>query len=135
MTPTADEPDGPPRPRETPAIKVPSLYRDLVERWGPPLSVEDARERFGDLVRSVEAGHITLLVCDGREWAALVPLDRLSVPVRTLGQVPGNTARAHLRGLVRVVDRQRSCFVVLDTDPATEHPVAGLVPVDDLLPC
>ncbi|MFI6517712.1 hypothetical protein ACIBF1_19300 [Spirillospora sp. NPDC050679] len=127
----ADEPDGPPGP-ETPETKVPPLYRGLVERWGPPLSVEDARERFGDLVRAAEAGQVTLLVCDGREWAALVPLDRLTVPVRALGQVPGRTVRAHLRGLVRTVDRQHSCFVVLDADPANERPVAALVPADAL---
>ncbi|MFC9976562.1 hypothetical protein ACFVH6_37260 [Spirillospora sp. NPDC127200] len=96
--------------------------------------MEGARERFDELVRSAGTGQVTLLVCDGCEWAALVPLGRLTVPVRTLGQVPGHTARAHLRGLVRTVDRQRNCFVVLDTDPATEQPVAALVPVDALLP-
>ncbi|MEW1548303.1 hypothetical protein [Streptomyces tsukubensis] len=62
---------------------VPPRYRELVEEWGPPVGVEEARVRWGQLVAAAEGGTVTLIAVEttaGRgypTWAAIAPLDRV----------------------------------------------------------
>jgi hypothetical protein len=68
--------------------RVPPLYKELVEQWGPPIGVEEARNRWGQLVAAAEDGAITLVAMDTTQslgyptWAAIAPLDKVADPGR-----------------------------------------------------
>ncbi|MEO3887723.1 type II toxin-antitoxin system prevent-host-death family antitoxin [Nonomuraea sp. B5E05] len=78
-------------------------YDELVARLGAPLGVEDARARWGALVREARSGAITLITRERSEWAALVPLSEVSGLLSGLPLVPVSTARGKLGDLVRQV--------------------------------
>ncbi|MFD8335614.1 hypothetical protein ACFV42_23585 [Streptomyces solisilvae] len=69
--------------------RVPPRYKELVEQWGPPVGVEEARtRRWGQLVAAAEDGTVTLIAMDTTAslgyptWAALAPLDKVADPGR-----------------------------------------------------
>ncbi|WP_158713503.1 type II toxin-antitoxin system Phd/YefM family antitoxin [Streptomyces sp. NRRL F-525] len=74
-------------PTSVPAC-VPPRYKELVEQWGAPIGVEEARNRWGRLVAAAEDGAITLVTMDTTQslgyptWAAIVPLDKVADPGR-----------------------------------------------------
>jgi prevent-host-death family protein len=80
---------------------VPPVFRDLVDRLGPPVPVEEARsQRWSELVAAAEAGTVTLITREGREWAALVPMSEVADPVAWLPMWPLSEARAKLGHLI-----------------------------------
>ncbi|UQI49844.1 hypothetical protein M1P56_35740 (plasmid) [Streptomyces sp. HU2014] len=68
--------------------RVPPRYKELVERWGPAIGVEEARTRWGQLVAAAEGGTVTLVAMDTTQslgyptWAAIAPLDKVADPGR-----------------------------------------------------
>ncbi|MFI9311247.1 hypothetical protein [Streptomyces triculaminicus] len=78
------------KPARTAAVlaHVPPRYKELVERWGPAVGVEEARSRWGKLVAAAEGGTITLITMDTTQslgyptWAAIAPLDKVADPGR-----------------------------------------------------
>ncbi|MFI0901762.1 hypothetical protein [Streptomyces sp. NPDC020983] len=69
-------------------VRVPPRYAELVQQWGPPVGVEEARTRWGQLVAAAEGGAVVLVTLDTTEargyptWAALAPLDKVADPGR-----------------------------------------------------
>lgn len=67
-----------------PSVRVPPRYAELVEEWGAPVGVEEARTRWGQLVAAAEGGVVTLVTLDTTEalgyptWAAIAPLDKVA---------------------------------------------------------
>ncbi|MEU4509693.1 type II toxin-antitoxin system prevent-host-death family antitoxin [Nonomuraea wenchangensis] len=92
-------------------LKRPS-YEELVARLGTPVAVEDARARWGSLVNAATNGQVSLITRERWEWAALVPLSRVSGVLSGLPVVPLSTARSKLGDLVRQV-----------ADPYDDEPV------------
>ncbi|MFE3601338.1 hypothetical protein [Streptomyces sp. NPDC059142] len=78
----------PVRPVAGVPARVPPRYKELVEQWGPPIGVEEARNRWGQLVAASENGAITLVAMDTTvslgypTWAAIAPLDKVADPGR-----------------------------------------------------
>ncbi|UZI34006.1 hypothetical protein [Streptomyces sp. VB1] len=70
------------------AARVPPRYKELVEQWGAAIGVEEARNRWGQLVTASEGGAITLVAMDTAAnpgyptWAAIAPLDKVADPGR-----------------------------------------------------
>ncbi|WP_327332966.1 hypothetical protein [Streptomyces anulatus] len=70
------------------AARVPPRYKELVEQWGAAIGVEEARNRWGELVTATENGAITLVAMDTAAslgyptWAAIAPLDKVADPGR-----------------------------------------------------
>ncbi|MER6723389.1 hypothetical protein [Streptomyces halstedii] len=68
--------------------RVPPRYKELVEQWGAAIGVEEARNRWGQLVAAAEDGAITLVAMDTTAslgyptWAAIAPLDKVADPGR-----------------------------------------------------
>ncbi|MER6946128.1 hypothetical protein ABT294_19055 [Nonomuraea sp. NPDC000554] len=107
------------------ARSAPQTYADLVDRHGSPLGVEEARNRWGRLVRDAERdGRVTLITRERWEWAALVPVAEVSEPLTGLPALPLSQARGKLGDLVRQVTRPHASGELL-----TRHrrPVAALV--------
>ncbi|MEO3792122.1 type II toxin-antitoxin system prevent-host-death family antitoxin [Nonomuraea sp. B10E15] len=100
-------------------------YDELVARLGAPLGVEDARARWGSLVREARSGAITLITRERSEWAALVPLSEVSGLLSGLPLVPVSTARGKLGDLVRQVAHPYEHEPVLLS--RHRRPVAALV--------
>ncbi|HEY6793463.1 MAG TPA: type II toxin-antitoxin system Phd/YefM family antitoxin [Kineosporiaceae bacterium] len=81
--------------------ELPTVYRRAVARWGEPLGIEDARQRWADLVTAAEAGTITLIRRGDRDdWVALVPIQDLTEPVDQLPVWSLRDARPKLGHLV-----------------------------------
>jgi antitoxin (DNA-binding transcriptional repressor) of toxin-antitoxin stability system len=101
---------------------TPPAYTELVDRLGPPVGVEDARARWGELVRAAENGRTTLITRERWEWAALVPIAEVSP--NGLPHLPLSRARSKLGDLVRMVALPSGTGEVL-----TRHrrPVAALI--------
>ena len=101
---------------------TPPAYTELVDRLGPPVGVEDARARWGELVRAAENGRTTLITRERWEWAALVPIAEVSP--NGLPHLPLSRARSKLGDLVRLVALPSGTGEVL-----TRHrrPVAALI--------
>lgn len=111
---------------------VPPAFRTLVDRLGPPVPVEEARsQRWSELVAAAEAGTITLITREGREWAALVPMSEVAEPVAWLPMRPLSQARAKLGHLVyesharaQVLTRhRRPVAAVVDATVLIDRPV------------
>ncbi|NBE94772.1 type II toxin-antitoxin system prevent-host-death family antitoxin [Nonomuraea sp. KC401] len=100
-------------------------YDELVARLGVPLGVEDARARWGSLVREARSGTTTLITRERWEWAALVPLSAVPGVLSGLPLVPLSTARAKLGDLVRQVAHPYEHEPVLLS--RHRRPVAALV--------
>ncbi len=81
---------------------VPPVYQDLVVRWGGPVGVEEARNRWAELVGAAEAGTVTLVARErsGPGWAALVPLSEVIEPRGRCPVWPLSEARPKLGDLV-----------------------------------
>lgn len=85
--------------------RVPPQYRELVEQWGMPVGVEDARTRWGKLVAAAEDGTVTLIAMDTTAslgyptWAALAPLNKVADPGRC-PVWPLSSARSKLADVV-----------------------------------
>ncbi|MEU9509935.1 type II toxin-antitoxin system Phd/YefM family antitoxin [Micromonospora sp. NPDC048170] len=103
---------------------VPIGLRPLVERYGEPVDVEDARARWSALVTAAEAGAITLITRDRYQWAALVPINEVAEISPDLPTWPVSDARAKLGHLVGKVHNLDTRVQVL-----TRHrrPVAALI--------
>ncbi|MFD7551458.1 hypothetical protein [Streptomyces sp. NPDC059816] len=86
-------------------LNVPPRYRELVEESGPPVGVEEARVRWGQLVAAAEAGAVTLITADTAArrgyptWAAIAPLDRVADPGR-YPMWPLQSARSKFMGVI-----------------------------------
>lgn len=106
-------------------------YEELEARFGAPVSVEDARGRWGSLVRAARSGTTTLITRERWERAALVPLSEVPGMLSGLPVVPLSTARSKLGDLVRQVAGPYDEGPVLLTRHRT--PVAALVPAERLL--
>ncbi|MEV7012034.1 hypothetical protein [Streptosporangium sp. NPDC051022] len=104
--------------------RIPARYVDLVALHGPALGVEQARPRWGPLVRAAEDGTPALITREHWEWAALVPLTEVAEPLAELPAWPLSEARAKLGTLVRQVTGLTYPAVLL-----TRHrtPVAALI--------
>jgi antitoxin (DNA-binding transcriptional repressor) of toxin-antitoxin stability system len=74
-------------------------YDELEARFGPPIGVEDARARWGSLVRAATDGTTTLITRERWEWAALVPLSEVSGVLSGLPVASLSTARSKLGDL------------------------------------
>ncbi|MDP9841817.1 hypothetical protein [Streptosporangium lutulentum] len=109
---------------------VPPAYAELVARLGAPLGVEEARADWGRLVRAVQDGDTRLITRERWEWAALIPISKVSGPLTGLPALPLSTARRKLGDLVRqaVLPHEDSSLLL------TRHrtPVAALVAVRHL---
>jgi antitoxin (DNA-binding transcriptional repressor) of toxin-antitoxin stability system len=106
-------------------------YDELVARLGVPVSVEDARSRWASLVDAARNSTTTMITRERWEWAALVPLSRVSGVLSGLSMVPLSTARTKLGDLVRqVADPYYNEPVLLGRH---RKPVAGLVSAQELL--
>ncbi|GAA2403228.1 type II toxin-antitoxin system Phd/YefM family antitoxin [Nonomuraea africana] len=106
-------------------------YDELVVRLGAPVAVEDARSRWGSLVKAARNGDTTLITRERWEWAALVPLSRVRGMLTGLSMVPVSTARSKLGDLVRqVADPYYDEPVLLARHRA---PVAALIAARSLL--
>lgn len=91
-----------------------NLLHDVEDRFGTPVPIEEARNRWPELVRAVATGTITALVAtDTGDIAALAPLDRLGDFDPTWEEVPLTPARAKLGTLVRQVAPLRASTVLL----------------------
>ncbi|MEO3867997.1 hypothetical protein ABGB18_04115 [Nonomuraea sp. B12E4] len=106
-------------------------YEELEARFGPPVGVEDARARWGTLVKAARNGGTTLITRERWEWAALVPLSEVSGLLSGLPLVPLSTARSKLGDLVRQVAQPYGESPALLGRHRT--PVAGLVAARHLL--
>jgi hypothetical protein len=64
----------------------PVAYRGLAERFGAPVSVEDARRAWSHVVKAAEQGTAMTLIAPGGPgrggWAAVVPLSEVADPGR-----------------------------------------------------
>ncbi|MFD8534142.1 hypothetical protein ACFV0L_42715 [Streptosporangium canum] len=110
---------------------VPPAYAPLTDRHGPPLGVEEARTRWGALVRAAQEGRTTLITRERWEWAALVPLAEVTGPMTGLPAWPLSGARAKLGDLVRhAADRAGGTPLLL-----TRHrtPIAALIAANQLI--
>jgi antitoxin (DNA-binding transcriptional repressor) of toxin-antitoxin stability system len=107
---------------------VPPVFRTLVGRFGGPVPVEEARSRWSDLVSAAEAGTVTLITLEGRQWAALVPMSEVADPVAWLPMWPLSEARARLGRLIWACDGGRAQVL-------TRHrrPVAAVIGATVLL--
>ncbi|WP_181449246.1 type II toxin-antitoxin system prevent-host-death family antitoxin [Nonomuraea aridisoli] len=106
-------------------------FDELEARYGPPVGVEDARARWGSLVRAARDGTTTLITRERWEWAALVPLSQVSGVLSGLPVLSLSTARAKLGDLVRQAAQPYDEGPVL----LTRHrsPVAALISARRLL--
>lgn len=111
-------------PAAAPAAEVAVPYRDLAARYGPPLGVEEARGRFGELVTAAENGTVTLITRERWEMAAMVPLSQLTGAPDKLANWSLTDAKKQLGPLVRKV-----CALVYGQVVLTRHrkPVAAVV--------
>ncbi|WP_188193274.1 hypothetical protein [Nonomuraea sp. SYSU D8015] len=105
-------------------------YDELVTLLGVPLSVEDARGRWGALVEEARNGGTVVITREGWEWAALVPLSKVGGVWSGLPLVPLSEARSKLGELVRQVADPYGEPVLLGRH---RTPVAGLVSARVLL--
>ncbi|MEU9831706.1 hypothetical protein AB0D67_09200 [Streptosporangium sp. NPDC048047] len=112
-------------------VSTPSAYTALVNRYGAPLGVEEARTHWGALVRAAREGRTTLITREHWEWAALVPMSEVTGPMMGLPTWPATSARAKLGDLVRQAGRPSGSAILL-----TRHrtPIAALCPADSLAP-
>ena len=78
--------------------------RRAVERWGRPIGVDEARDRWSALLDEAEAGVATLLHCAPRALAVLAPVAELYTPQIGLRAVFSTRARAKLGALVQAAD-------------------------------
>lgn len=109
----------------------PLPYGELEARYGAPVGVEDARARWGSLVRAAGDGAVTLITRERWEWAALVPLSQVSGVLSGLPVLPLSTARAKLGDLVRQIAQPYDEGLVLLA--RHRRPVAALVAARRLL--
>ncbi|MEU4090179.1 hypothetical protein [Streptomyces aureus] len=83
---------------------APPTYQSLVQQWGPPLGIEEARKRWSELVTAAGKGTITLIARtvpgQGQQWTALVPLSAVADPVGDCPVWPLLAARKRLGQLV-----------------------------------
>ncbi|MEU6712049.1 hypothetical protein ABZ897_11290 [Nonomuraea sp. NPDC046802] len=100
-------------------------YDDLVARYGTPVGVEDARARWGSLIRSAGFGSITLITRERWEWAALVPLSQVSGVLSGLPVLSVSSARGKLGELVRQAAQPYDDMPILLS--RHRNPVAALV--------
>jgi len=106
---------------------MPPVYQDLVMRWGTPVGVEEARNRWGELVAAAEAGTVTLIARErsGPGWAALVPLSEVAGSLDRCPVWPLSAARPKLGDLVSAAaDFLRPVPQVLARH---RHPAAALI--------
>lgn len=124
------------------AHNVPPVFRSLVDRLGPPVPLENARSRWADLVAAAEAGTVTLITRDGREWVALVPMAEVAEPVAWMPMWPLSEARAKLGDVIyeshartQVLTRHRKpVAAVIDATVLLHRPTpADRLPVETLL--
>jgi prevent-host-death family protein len=70
------------------SMPIPPRYAELVKQWGPPVGVEEARTRWGQIVAAAETGTVTLVTAETaagpavRAWAAVVPVGEVADPGR-----------------------------------------------------
>lgn len=105
-------------------------YDELVSMLGVPITVEDARARWGGLIEETKSGRTVMIIRERWEWAALVPLSKVGGVLTGLPLVGLSTARSKLGDLVRQVADPYSEPVVLGRH---RKPVAGLVGAHVLL--
>ncbi|SNY72830.1 hypothetical protein SAMN05421748_14425 [Paractinoplanes atraurantiacus] len=72
---------------------VSPVFRELVDRYGPPVDVEDARARWSELVSAAFASEIVLITRERWEWAALVPVSEIAALSPALPVWSVSTAR------------------------------------------
>ncbi|MFI6179451.1 hypothetical protein ACIA8R_28200 [Nonomuraea sp. NPDC051191] len=106
-------------------------YSELEERLGVPIGVEEARSRWGALVSAAGEGQVTLITRERWEWAALVPLSKVSGVLAGLPVVSLSTGKAKLGDLVRQVAEPYDDSPVLLARHRT--PVAALIAATRLL--
>ncbi|MGW6505059.1 type II toxin-antitoxin system prevent-host-death family antitoxin [Nonomuraea angiospora] len=109
----------------------PPSYAELHARYGTPLGVEEARARWGSIVKAARSGETILVTRERWEWAALVPLSKVRGIWSGLPLVPLSTARAKLGDLVRQVTQPYDESPVLLGRHRT--PVAALISARDLI--
>ncbi|MEV4582196.1 type II toxin-antitoxin system prevent-host-death family antitoxin [Nonomuraea jabiensis] len=113
------------------SVAQPPSYAELHARYGTPLGVEEARARWGTIVKAARGGETILITRERWEWAALVPLSKVSGIWSGLPLVPLSTARGKLGDLVRQVTQPYDESPVLLGRHRT--PVAALISARDLL--
>lgn len=114
-----------PRRHDRTTLTLEQTREELRLRYGDLVGVEEARaRRWSELVRTAENGTVVALSNDDRDFAVLLPLDRLPVSAAGLEHVPLTQARTDLGHLVRRVAPGGAAPVILIRRHTT--PVAAL---------